>query len=278
MSDLEIILRKQLFTSGDTIEGQLHFKNKKHLDHNGIFVTLECTEETRVRKMYGTKQVPYAEKREILADSLEIVPTGSLSSGEHKFDFSINLPEMAPSSYTGIGADIKYKLKTKVELSRARDKSTEIPIIVNCPIGPISNESRTLLLEKDEVRFLEIEMPSEKQILGEELPFKVWINRDAKFKGVKAELIHREFARAKGHQNERTKTLSKAYINENKVPRNDWFDMVLTTSPDMPSTFDTELITCQMEVRVSLDRRWHLDESLDMIVILGYRPLKDDTI
>ena len=130
MSDLEIILRKQIFASGDDIKGQVRFKNKKHLDHNGIFIILECTEDTRVRKMYGTKQVPYAEKRKILEDSLELVQVGPLPSGEHQFDFSINLPEEAPSSYTGIGADIKYKLNAKVELIRARDKSTEIPFIV----------------------------------------------------------------------------------------------------------------------------------------------------
>ena len=119
-------------------------------------------------------------------------------------------------------------------------------------------------------------MLSDKQILGDDLPFRIKIGRDAKFKGVNAQLIHREFTTTKGHQNERTKALSKTYIKENKISRNTWFDMVLTTNQDWPSTFETDLIKSQLEVRVSLDWHWHLDESLEMIVILGYRPMKQD--
>ena len=76
--------------------------------------------------------------------------------------------------------------------------------------------------EKDGVEIARMELNDGGLCIGGELKFRFKISSEANIRGIRAELVQREIAKASGHTDDTKQVFVKDYFEENRIPRDQW--------------------------------------------------------
>jgi hypothetical protein len=195
---------------------------------------------------------------------------GSLSAGTHRMDFAFDAPDFAPSSYRGRSGWIDYEIEAQVEISWALDLKARAKIYVLRPMGKYEFIGLWDTYEKDGVEIARMELMDGGLCIGGELKFKFKISSEANIRGVRAELVQRETAKASGYTDDTKQAYVRDYFEEALIPRDQWLVGRLMTDKTVPPSFSSDLITSELYVKLVLDIPWAFDKSVKVPIICGF--------
>ncbi len=264
MRDIEIILSKETFIPGDSVEGYVLIRCDDEFKCNSINMSFLGEERTKFVVHTGKVTIVYDDDKEHFNEQIELAPASTIPFGETRYDFSFKLPEEIPASYLGSYGWIEYTLQAKIEISWARDPKTKLLLEVTRPedselMSPQSFQDR---IEGDMVSLLRVEGSSDIVNLGEGYAFRVMVDRDAKIRGLRAELIHIEHVEPDGRETDKETPLVEWYMKDEDLRRDSFIEVTLETQSDWPIPFTTDLIQCHYILKVTLDIPRRIDKNL----------------
>ena len=264
MRELEILLSKEEFIPGDTVNGTLVIRTDDDFECQGVQITFRGDEVAKVLVHAGKVTIVHSETREHANQTLDMVWDSIIPSGETRREFSFRLPEDVPGSYDGIHGRIRYVLQAQVQISWARDLKSEMKLqVVSRPSSEVlDSRSQEAMIEHDGNILLRVEATREDVILGDRFPFRLLLSPLVKIRGVRAEIIGYEHVAPKGHARDAENVLATSYIEDDHIRRDSWMEMNIQTEPSWKSSFKTELIDYTHRLKVTLDIPMRLDRSV----------------
>ena len=264
MRELEILLSKEEFIPGDTVNGTLVIRTDDDFECQGVQITFRGDEVAKVLVHAGKVTIVHSETREHANQTLDMVWDSIIPSGETRREFSFRLPEDVPGSYDGIHGRIRYVLQAQVQISWARDLKSEMKLqVVSRPSSEVlDSRSQEAMIEHDGNILLRVEATREDVILGDRFPFRLLLSPLVKIRGVRAEIIGYEHVAPKGNARDAENVLATSYIEDDHLRRDSWMEMTIQTEPGWKSSFKTELIDYTHRLKVTLDIPMRLDRSV----------------
>lgn len=264
MRELEILLSKEEFIPGDTVNGTLVVRTDDDFECQGVQITFRGDEVAKVLVHAGKVTIVHSETREHANQTLDMVWDSIIPSGETRREFSFRLPEDVPGSYDGIHGRIRYVLQAQVQISWARDLKSEMELqVVSKPSSEVlDSRSQEAMIEHDGNILLRVEATREDVILGDRFPFRLLLSPLVKIRGVRAEIIGYEHVAPKGNARDAENVLATSYIEDDHLRRDSWMEMTIQTEPGWKSSFKTELIDYTHRLKVTLDIPMRLDRSV----------------
>ena len=264
MRELEILLSKEEFIPGDTVNGTLVVRTDDDFECQGVQITFRGDEVAKVLVHAGKVTIVHSETREHANQTLDMVWDSIIPSGETRREFSFRLPEDVPGSYDGIHGRIRYVLQAQVQISWARDLKSEMELqVVSKPSSEVlDSRSQEAMIEHDGNILLRVEATREDVILGDRFPFRLLLSPLVKIRGVRAEIIGYEHVAPKGNARDAENVLATSYIEDDHLRRDSWMEMTIQTEPSWKSSFKTELIDYTHRLKVTLDIPMRLDRSV----------------
>lgn len=271
MRKIAIQLENETFTPGQKVEGHVIVSCDNDFQCEQIHISLKGIELARVVIHAGKVTIVHEEKREHINKTKSLSDSAMIPQGESRYDFSFTLPTDIPGSYVGHYGSIKYTLKAIAEISWARDLKSEVDLFVTFTSdmetdSVPSPESGSI--EIDGIALLKVEIDEDHIHLGESLSFRFSVDRTAKIRGVRVELIRLEHVQPKGHKMNTKRTIAEKYCPDKEIIRDSWTeDTILTNSRWTPS-FSSDLITSDYLLKVTLDIPLRLDSVIEIPVKL----------
>ncbi|TFG97691.1 hypothetical protein E4H12_07975 [Candidatus Thorarchaeota archaeon] len=271
MRKIEIQLNKDTYTSGETIEGHILLSCDDDFQCERLSISLLGEEIARVVIHAGKVTIVHEEKREHIDYSIEFGENLTIPMGESRYDFSFTLPSDIPGSYIGSHGSIKFFLQAKAEISWARDLKSNIDLYVpfkqESQLVPISNpKSETIAI--DEKSVLKIQLDEDHIPLGTPVSFRFSVDRAAKIRGVRTEIIREEHIEPKGHKMNTKRTFAELYFPNEEIVRDSWIESSIQTNSRWTPTFSSELIVCSYLLKITLDIPRSLDSAIEIPIIL----------
>ncbi len=278
MREVEIILSKETFMPGDTVEGHVLVKTDNDFDCNGMNISFIGEERSRIVIHAGKVTIVYDDDKEHVNDQIELASSTSIPFGETRYDFSFSLPEDVPSSYLGTYGWITYTLEAKIEVSWARDPKAKVIINVESEQDVVTSQGFQHRLEDEGVTLLRVEGSSDILHLGEDFSFRLNVDRASNIRGVRAEIVHIEHVEPDNHETDKRTSSVEWYLADEEIQRDSWIDVTMKTEPDWPLSFSTELIQSHYILKVTLDIALRLDKVVEIpIRLVTSRPSEDFT-
>jgi hypothetical protein len=269
LPDMAIVTNQDLYKSGDSVEGELIITSDKEFRYNAIHLTFTGREHTRIVVSSGETSTVHTDERIYFSQTIEIAREGVMTVEGLRYPFQFMIPDEVRSSYDGIHGWIEYTLTGIIERSRARDIRKQITIFVRnnerMPLGELQRTS----LEKDGCPIIDIEMEENAFSLGSTIGLRFRFSQQVKIRGVRVELIAKEEAYTKHHHRTYSKTLAKKFIERSMIEENLWFDVSLETNRNMPYSFNSEILSNETSIKVTLDVPWARDKSVFIPIELG---------
>ena len=252
------------FVPSDKIEGTVVISSKSTLSCDRVVITLHGEEHTRVIRGSRKHRRLYEEGREHICTIHELSGPGRIDSAEIQFPFAFSLSEGCPSSYYGIHGWIRYNLKAQVEIPKGSPLETSEEVFVFSLGYPQAPKSTSTSISEDDINLLNIELPNNTIILGQDLLVRILVPKHAEFRGVRAEILHREVVTPEGYETDTRTAFSRWYTKKEDLQREEWIDVTLKSSPNWPISFRSDLIRSQYLLKVTLDIPWRFDKSVEI--------------
>ena len=133
--------------------------------------------------------------------------------------------------------------------------------VKNFPRPP---RSRSLQTKSDRKIYpdLQVEIESDIVCIGDELRFKVNVSDARKMRGLKVEVINRQWAKASRKTREGDNVVLYKFFPKEQIRQNSWITMRLKTGPRIPPTFETAIMTSKVLLKVTIDVPWDFDTSV----------------
>lgn len=167
MSNLELILNKEVYKPGEKIEGNIILNLKKSTKARDIVVSVYGNEHTHITRTHGSgknqRTVTHTEDIEVIDESQKLISqfdktyqldpyaknkTTTLPAGQHSFKFSFQLPNDATPTYDGVHAEIEYEISAKVDIPWGIDIKTKQDLYVMPADASETTSSSAVLEEK----------------------------------------------------------------------------------------------------------------------------------
>jgi hypothetical protein len=268
---------KSLYMAGDSVEGEVQIKSEDEFQHNAIHLTFTGREHTRIVVSHGKTSTTYTEERVYFSQRLDIAGEGTMTTEGIYFPFNFAIPEEVPSSYKGSNGWIDYTLKAVIERSWAIDPKSEVEVAVrNIEKMPLS-QAQQGFIDDDGYPVLIVEVDKDAVTLGGSLNLRFRVEQEMKMRGVRIELIAEEEAHAKRyHRTSKTKLIRES-VNIDEIQRGLWMDVRLGTDEMMPYTFNREILSNRIFIKVTLDIPWARDKSIMLPLRLGFYSSASET-
>jgi len=271
MRKIEIQLENETFNPGEKVEGHAIITCDNDFQCERIYISLKGIELARVVIHAGKVTIVHEEKREHIERRIELGENLAIPIGESRYDFSFTLPPDIPGSYVGSYGSIKFTLNAKAEISWARDLKSDVDLFVPFKLGlqtePISNP-KSGTIEIDGKPLLKIHIDEDHISLGNHATFRFSVDRVAKIRGVRAEIIREEHVAPKGHKMNTKRTLEEEYFPDEEITRESWIESSLQTNSRWTPTFTSDLIECRYLLKITLDIPRHLDSAIEIPIFL----------
>lgn len=281
MRKIEVKLNGDRFVPGEIVKGQVLVICDGDFQCERLFVSLIGEEVARVVIHAGKVTIVHEEKREHINETYDLAECQIIPMGESRYEFSFTLPSDIPGSYTGSYGSIKYKLHAKAEISRARDLKTDVDLYV-----PFTSDLKTDSLpshksgniEIDGNIILQVQIENDHITLGDRLSFRFSVDRTAKIRGVRADLIRVEHVAPKNHKMETKRTIAEEYYPDKELTRDLWREAIIHSNVRWNPSFSSELITCNYLLKITLDIPLRLDAAIEIPIILGRSKTDDKSV
>ena len=277
MRRAKITLPKRDYVTGENLEGFVVITCDKPFQANSIRVKFVGREHTKIVVSDGDSSTTYREEKDYCDQSLTLRREGEIEYGETRLPFNFKIPENTLPTYHGTWGNVEYTLEAKIDIPWAFDIVSRGDITVkNFPRPPKSNPIRAMSDSK-EFPDLQVEMASDVVCIGDELRFKVCTSDAVKMRGLKVEVVNREWAKAKRVTRDGDNTVLYKFFPKENIRQNSWITMRLKTGPRIPPTFDTEIMTSKVLLKVTIDIPWAFDTSVYVpIHVLHCPTIKDE--
>jgi hypothetical protein len=261
---VRILLQSKDYLPGDKMEGTVVISSDSALEYGRVAVSLQGEEHTRVIRGSRKHRRLYEEARTHSRELLELSGAGVVGPGDTQFHFQFALPEDCLGSYYGLHGSIRYSLKAVVETSEAHtvETSEEVFVFILTAAQPFKSTSTSI--SEDSTDVLNIQLPANTINLGQELNVRIRVASQAEFRGVRAEIVHREYVLPEGYETDTRTTFSRWYAKKDELEKERWIDIVLKSSPNWPISFKSNLIKSQYLLRVTMDIPWRFDKSVEI--------------
>ncbi|MGY5854553.1 MAG: sporulation protein [Candidatus Thorarchaeota archaeon] len=276
MREIQIIIEKETFAPGETIEGHVYVVCDEEFGMNAVNLTLSGKEHTRVVTGSGDNRRVYTASKMHIDETVMLSGPGQIREGDTRFDFVLILPDYIPASYDGVCGWIEYEIEVKVEVSWALDPKAQRPIYVIQKTETISPNRRVGFLDHEGSTLLHIEVERDVVEIGRDYLVKLRWSPIRDIRGVRVELIHREFVSPRGHKQTTKNVYLKQEIEAENIPVEMWFDILLQPHIQLPLPFQTELIRCWYILKITVDIPWRTDKVLKIPVHVNiYNPAQE---
>ncbi len=116
---IKILSLEPCYYPGSVVKGEVLVSIEEPKDYREITIKMRGLARTSWAVSTGNTTVIYSNRETIIEKicvlwSSDGAPTGNLPVGDHRFSFSIQLPDIAPPSFRGCIGSITYQLKAKI--------------------------------------------------------------------------------------------------------------------------------------------------------------------
>jgi hypothetical protein len=214
MNLIAIDLQKESFLPGQFVKGSVNIILDKHISARAVTLDIVGLEKTKVVVGSGEYSHAYNKKNYILKKKIYLYPPQAgmdheFAPGHYANKIEFKIPPSAPPSYEGENVEIKYWLKTRVDIILWRDlvKTKSFNVYrkrkdLDSFVHPANFESSNFTnLEADKPGFY-VELPRKAFKAGKSVEGEITIcNKDVcKIRKIDLRLIGTEHAKAKGHE------------------------------------------------------------------------------
>jgi hypothetical protein len=278
MREIRVIIPKDMYMPGERIQGQVEVVCDESFGCNRIVVSLQGIEETVVTKGSGKHKRTYRDTHEILHYEMELDGKHEVYSGEKRYDFSFDLPDPLPPSYSGSHGWIRYALGAKVEVSWALDPDDTVPIMIPVIRPDLAPEDRPYqyVSDKDESWHFRVEGASDTVFLGETYRFRMIIGEEASLRKARVRLHYVELVSPDGYETTTYKLLNDWEVPEEEITRNMWLEGEMGTDRNWPAPFSSNLIRTEYWLQVAIDIPWRPDKVIEIPIKVWIREQSRD--
>ncbi len=266
MREARILLQNKDFLPNDNIEGTVVITSESTFSCDRVVVTLLGKEHTRVIRGSRKHRRLYEDGREHICKIHELSGPGRIDSGEIQFPFAFSLSEGCASSYYGIHGWIRYNLRAQVEVPKSTPLEASEEVFFFSLGSSQTPKSTSTSISEDGMNLLNIELPDNTINLGQDLLVRILVPKQAEFRGVRAEIVHREVVMPEGYETDTRTTFSRWYTKKEDLEREKWIEIMLKSSPNWPISFKSDLIRSQYLLKVTADIPWRFDKSVEIPV------------
>ncbi|MFX1415246.1 MAG: hypothetical protein ACFFC0_00465 [Promethearchaeota archaeon] len=266
MREARILLQSKDFLPEDRIEGTVVVSSDSAFDWEHVVISMHGEEHTRVIRGSRKHRRLYEEEKEHVCKTLELSGPGGIDSGNIEFPFAFSLPGECPSSYYGIHGWIRYNLRARVETPNSGSLEATEEVFVFSLGASQAPKSTSTSISEDGVNLLNVELPDNTINLGQDLMVRILVPERADFRGVRAEIVHREVVIPEGYETDTRTTFSRWYTKKEEFEREEWIEVKLKSSPNWPISFKSDLIRSQYLLKVTADIPRRFDKSVEIPV------------
>ncbi len=262
MQDIQIVTDRESYYPGDKIDGQVVFVCDKYFDTNRVTVTLVCAERTEVQHGSGKQRHTHSDRVEHIRETQELMPKGTVQVGETRLDFSFILSADSPGSYHGPHAQIEYSIAAKAELSRRLDKEVTKALLVELSVPAVTPTQQSGSIMRDETEAFRVEVLNDVVEPSKHLPVRFMLLRDSKFRGLRLEVVHREFVWPDNQKTTTENTMAWVSIPKEEMHYESWQEAAIQLPDRVPTTFLSRLIETSWHLKATLDIPWDFDKTV----------------
>ncbi len=272
MRKIEIQLEDETFAPGSTVEGQVLVTCDDDFQCERLHISLLGTEAVKVVVRIGKTTIIYQDKRDHVNDIVNLTETVTMPTGESRYNFSFTLPSDIPGSYNGTCGWIKYSLEAKAEISWARDLKSklELDLALQLKQGTEKDsipEPKSDMIESDGITLLKVDTDTDHFSPGDNLEFRFFVDREASFRGIRAEIFELEHVEPKGFKWDSKKELAEIYFQEEEFRRDSWVEATIPTNSNWIESFTSELIEYRYFLKVTLDIARRKDKVIEIPIV-----------
>lgn len=294
MRRIKFLLERVGYHPGETIEGEVLIQLDEPLKSRELELKFEGTEKTTA--YYTDSEGDSQRTREyfpITKDHQQLRGPGPLQPGEHRFPFTVKIPDSAIPSYDGRNVEIFYELKAWVDVPWGFDLEVEKHIYV-LPFTPVRDryyerpiflgtvdvpETEALSFETMEKRGrhntpeLAVFLDKGLYYAGEKIQLRGLVTnpKGKHLRELDIKLRAYEYSKANG-SSEKTKLMScKLPIPIRSTGRRHQFEDVIRIPEDAPSSFRANNSKVVWELEIELDVAWGWDRELELDVPIFQR-------
>jgi hypothetical protein len=271
MRKITIQLNNQSLTAGDVVDGHVLVTSDKDFQCERLFVILRGREFVRVVIHIGNTAIVYQDKCEHIDNRLDLGENLPIPQGESRYEFSFPLPSHIPGSYKGQYATIEYTIEAKAEISRARDLKSKQDITMEFK-SVLDAESvpgpKSDFIENEGISLVKADITRDQITLGNGIDFRFYVDREAKMRGIRAEIISVEHVEPEGNKTDSKKTLAEIYYPDDEIRRDSWIEATLPTEVSWVESFTTDIIKHTHILKITLDVARRRDKDIEIPIVL----------
>jgi hypothetical protein len=263
------------------LEGQVIVICDDEFQCERLFVSIRGQELARVVVHAGKVTIVHEETREHINHQIDLGEHLTIPMGESHYDFSFAIPSDIPGSYKGPYGSIQYNMEAKAEISLARDLKSKQDILLSFQSEMDTDyvlESKSEFIERDGIILVKAETTRTHFMLGNEIDLRFFVDRDAKMRGIRVEIISIEHVEPKGHKMRSMRKLAEIYYPDEEIRRDSWSEVMIPTDSNWAESFSTELIEYRHIVKVTLDIPLRRDKNIEIPIILNKVRSTDDSV
>jgi hypothetical protein len=267
MAEIELLIPNKEFSAGDTVTGEIVISSDAKVEFNRIYAILRAEEYVRVIRGSRKHRRFFKEKRSHCEDIIDLSGPGSIGLEKKTIPFEFILPDSCPGSYYGIHGWIRYRVEAFLELRDTRRLQTaaELLVFVTSPASTL--QSVTTSITENNVDILKVELPENGFILGDDFKVRFWVANQANIRGLRIEIIHREFVTPESIIEDMRRSFSSWYAKKEDIRTDVWNEVELESASNWPQSFRTDLIKSQYILKVTLDIPLRFDKTVEMPII-----------
>ncbi|MGY5878954.1 MAG: sporulation protein [Candidatus Thorarchaeota archaeon] len=271
MRKIEIKLDEEPLLPGGKVEGYVLVTCDDDFQCERLYVSLFGDERSEVVFHAGKVTIVYREDREHVNEVRDLAECLMVPMGESRYEFSFTLPTEIPGSYKGSYGWIKYALEAKAEVSWAKDPKSKIELSVGFTPridDELTPQTISDIIEDEGMTIAKVETSKDRFLLGDNVDFRFFIDREVSMRGVRAEILRCEHVEPKGYKVDSKKTLAEIYFPEEEFRRDSWIEGVLPTDTTWIESFTSELIEYSHILKITLDVARRRDKVFEIPIVL----------
>jgi hypothetical protein len=133
---INIKLNKNVYLPGEFVTGTITLQNEDELKLRQFFVELVGIERARIRVSHGKHSHTYTATNTIINNRKPLWSKGIAPPGVHNFKFKFYIPPHALPSYSGMNANVYYRINARVDVPMWFDVKRTRTIHVCSSRGP----------------------------------------------------------------------------------------------------------------------------------------------
>ncbi|MCK5238521.1 MAG: sporulation protein [Candidatus Thorarchaeota archaeon] len=258
----KITLPKRDYEAGETIEGHVVITCDKEYKANSVTIRFVAREHTKIVVSDGDSSTTYREE-EVYCNELTVLKEeGDVYPGEERLPFRFTVPNETPSTYHGTWTNVEYTLEAKIDIPWAFDVVSRGEINVKSFDRPPQSKQVRVMSDKKEYPDLQAEIQTDVVCIGDDLQFKVCVSDERNIRGLRVDVINREWAKAKRVKRDGDHVVLRKFFPVEHFRVNSWINMRLKTGTKVPITFKTPLMSSEVLLKITMDIPWDFDTSI----------------